>query len=61
MSGTLSFLLIGSIQCGGFSAIEAEACAAEFGGEFGHLSAHSLVDDASVDLGGGELGNLYPS
>ena len=33
-------------------AIEAEACAAEFGGEFVHLSAYRLVDDAGVDLGG---------
>ena len=36
--------------------VEAEACAAEFGGEFIHLSAYCLVNDAGVDLRGGEFG-----
>ena len=35
--------------------VEAEACAAEFGGEFIHLSAYCLVNDAGVDLRGGEF------
>ena len=36
--------------------IEAKTCAAEFGGEFVHLVADCLVDDAGVDLGGSEFG-----
>lgn len=36
--------------------VEAEACAAEFGGEFIHLSAYCLVDDAGINLSGGEFG-----
>lgn len=35
--------------------VEAEACAAEFGGEFIHLSAYCLVNDAGVDLRRGEF------
>ena len=36
--------------------VEAEACAAEGFGEFVHLSAYRLVNDAGVDLRGGEFG-----
>lgn len=36
--------------------IEAKTCAAEFGGEFVHLVADGLVNDASIDLGSGEFG-----
>ena len=49
-------MLVCNLFCCGFSAIEAEACAAKFGGEFVHFSADRLVNNAGVDLSRGEFG-----
>ena len=38
-----------------FSSTKAKACAAEGFGEFVHFAADGLVDDAGVDLRGGEF------
>ena len=39
-----------------FTSAKAKACAAEGFGEFVHLAADGLVDDAGVNLRGGEFG-----